>query len=82
MAGWMAMLVAMTVFGGAMALALMAIWSTVAPQWRRVARLAAGQVETPFQPLADLALAERRIAVRRWAAATLPVDPRRLRAAA
>ncbi len=75
-------LVSMAVFTGAMALALMAIWSTVAPQWRRIARLAMGNVEQPFQPLADLALAERRIAVRRWAAAPVPVPIRRLRAAA
>lgn len=78
----MAGLVAMTVFTGAMTLALMAIWSTVAPQWRRIARLAAGHVEAPFHPLAGLARAEHRIAVRRWASAPLPLDPRRLRAAA
>lgn len=75
-------LVAMTVFTGAMALALAAIWSTVAPEWRRIARLAAGHVEQPFQPLAGLAQAERRIAVRRWAAAPVPVPIRQLRAAA
>ena len=75
-------LVAMAVFTGAMALALMAIWSTVAPQWHRIARLAAGHVEQPFQPLASLAHAERRIAVRRWAAAPVPAPLRRLRAAA
>jgi cytochrome c551/c552 len=74
-------LVALVVFSGAMALAVMAIWSTVAPQWRRIARLAAGHVEQPFQPLGQLAQAERRIAVRRWAAAPLPAAVRRLRAA-
>jgi hypothetical protein len=78
----MAGLVAMTVFAGAMALALAAIWTTVAPEWRRVLRLAAGHVEQPFQPLAQLAVAERRIAVRRWAAAPVPAPIRRLRAAA
>lgn len=78
----MAGLVAMTVLTGAMALALMAIWSTVAPQWRRIVRLAAGRVEAPVQPLADLARAECRIAVRRWAAAPVPVDPHRRRAVA
>jgi hypothetical protein len=56
------------VFVGAMALALGTIWSTVAPQWRRIARLAAGHVEQPFHPLETLARAERRIAVRRWSA--------------
>lgn len=57
------------VFIGAMALAAMVIWLSVAPQWRRIARLAFGHVEQPFQPLGALALAERRIAVRRWASA-------------
>ena len=74
--------VAMVVFTGAMALALAAIWSTVAPQWRRIARLAAGNVEMPFQPLAGLAQAERWIAVRRWAGAPLPATLPRMRAAA
>lgn len=60
-------LVAMVVFTGAMSLALMALWSTIAPQWRRILRLAAGHVEQPFQPLADLAKAERRITINRWA---------------
>ena len=78
----MAGLVAMVVFTGAMALALMAIWLTVAPQWRRIAQLAAGHAEQPFQPLEVLARAEHRIAVRRWAAAPVPVGLRRLRAAA
>ena len=74
-------LLQMTVFVGALALALAAIWTTVAPEWRRVLRLAAGHVEAPFQPLAQLAHAERRIAVRRWAAAPVPAAIRRLRAA-
>ena len=75
-------LVSGAVFAGAMALALAAIWSTVAPEWRRIARLAAGQVEKPFQPLGTLAQAERRTAVRRWAAIPVPAAVRRLRAAA
>ena len=74
-------LVSMLVFASAMALALGVIWSTVAPEWRRIARLAAGHMDEPFQPLAGLARAERRIAVRRWAAAPLPASLRRLRAA-
>lgn len=57
------------VFLGAMAFAVAAMWLTIAPQWRRVRDLAMGRVEQPFRPLATLALAERRIAVRRWAAA-------------
>ena len=79
-------LVAIAIFSGAMALALGVIWSTVAPEWRRIAQLAAGGVEQPFQPLGSLALAERRIAVRRWAGQNGPVlapaPVRRLRAAA
>lgn len=75
-------LVAMAVFTGAMALALMAIWATVAPQWRRIARLAVGHVEQPFLPLESLALAERRIAIRRWASVPVPAPIRSLRAAA
>lgn len=81
MTGLVAMTVAMIVFGGAMALALMAIWTTIAPQWRRIARLAAGHVEQPFYPLGQLAQAERRIAIRRWAAAPVPAAVRRLRVA-
>jgi hypothetical protein len=73
------------VFVGALGLALAVIWTSVAPQWRRIARLAAGRVEEPFAPLASLAMAERRIAVRRWAATPVPaaalVPARRLRAA-
>lgn len=60
-------LLSVTVFSGAMALAAMSLWSSVAPHWRRIVRLAAGHVEQPFMPLADLARAERRIAVNRWA---------------
>ena len=67
------------IFIGAMALALGAIWATIAPQWRRIISLATGHVERPFNPLEQLARAERRIAVRRWAAA--PVPARQLRAA-
>lgn len=76
-------LAAVSVFTGAMALAVAAIWSTVAPQWRRIAALAAGRIEQPFQPLADLAQAERHIALRGWATAPVAVrTPRhRLRAA-
>ena len=65
---------------GAMALAMTAIWVSIAPQWRRILRLAAGHVEQPFQPLEALALAERRIAVKRWAATPAPAV--RMRAAA
>ncbi|WP_425229694.1 hypothetical protein [Sphingomonas sp.] len=67
------------VFTGAMALASAAIWVSIAPQWRRIVRLAAGNPDQPFQPLANLARAEHRIAVRRWAAATSPVAVRVVR---
>lgn len=71
------------VFIGAMALAVSVIWLTIAPQWRRIARLAMGRVEQPFQPLGALARAERRIAVNRWASApTTQLMSVRLRAAA
>lgn len=75
-------LMAVAVFSGAMALASLAIWWTIAPQWSRIARLARGHVEQPFQPLEVLANAERRIAVRRWAAASAPVPLRRSYASA
>lgn len=78
----MAGLAAMAVFSGAMAMAIAAIWSTVGPEWRRIARLAIGQVEEPFRPLAGLARAEQRIAVKRWAASPIPAPISRLRAAA
>ena len=65
------------IFSGAMALASLAIWLTIAPQWNRIVRLALGEVEQPFQPLQALASAERRIAVRRWAATPIPAPARR-----
>ena len=69
------------VFAGAMAMAVATIWVSIAPHWRRIARLAGGHVEQPFHPLETLARAERRIAVRRWAAVPVPASLRRLRAA-
>ena len=66
-------MISILVFTGAMALACAVMWVTVAPQWRRIARLASGQVEQSFDPLEQLARAERRIAVRRWATAPTPV---------
>ncbi len=60
-------LVSILVFAGAFALSVGIIASAVGPQWRRIARLATGQVDEQFAPLGQLALAERRIAVRRWA---------------
>lgn len=70
------------VFAGAFGTALAVIVAMVAPQWRRILRLAMGHVEQDFAPLSTLARAERRIAVRRWAAAPIPPAMRRLREAA
>ena len=70
------------VFAGAFAVAGMMIVSAIAPQWDRIVRLAMGNVEPAFQPLRTLAVAERRIAVRRWASTSAPVPARRWNAAA
>lgn len=74
--------VSVLVFVGAFLAAAGVIAATVAPQWRRIVSLAAGNVEPAFSPLSQLASAERRIAVRRWASAPVPAGVRRLRAAA
>lgn len=60
------------VFSGAAAASGATIWAMVAPQWQRIARLATGRVEEDYAPLAELVRAERRIAVRRWAASSRP----------
>ena len=65
------------VFASAFAVAVMVIVSSIAPQWRRIMRLAAGHIEPSFQPLQTLALAERRIAVRRRVSASMPTGLRR-----
>lgn len=70
------------IFTGAFLLSVAVIAASVAPQWRRIARLAAGHVEPSFQPLAQVAAAERRIRVNRWASAPVPQPIRRLREAA
>ena len=75
----MMMVLSVVIFMGAFAAAVTAIALSVAPHWRRIVRLATGQVEQPFAPLSALALAERRIAVRRWAT---PAPASRMRAAA
>lgn len=73
------------VFSGAFTAATGVMVLTVGPQWRRVVRLAMGHVEPSFAPLATLATAERRIAIRRWASipapASVPAAARQLRAA-
>ncbi len=60
-------------FSGAAAVAGGAIYTSVAPQWRRILSLAAGNPEIAFAPLTQLVQAERRIAVRRWSAASRPM---------
>ena len=67
------------VFTGAFVLSAGVIAASIAPQWHRIARLATGHIEPAFAPLAELAGAERRIAVRRWASAPVPQPMRRLR---
>jgi len=69
------------IFAGALATSIGVIAAMIAPQWRRIASLATGHLEPSFTPLRTLAIAERRIAVRRWAAAPAPVAGR-MRAAA
>ena len=70
------------VFAGAFAVAGTTIVTSLAPQWNRIVRLALGNVEPAFQPLRTLAVAERRIAVRRWASTSAQVPARRWNAAA
>ena len=74
--------VSILVFAGAFALSAGVIAMAVGPQWRRIVSLAIGRTEQSFAPLQQLALAERRIAVRRWASAPLPAPLRRLHEAA
>lgn len=69
-------------FSAALMASVAAIAMTIAPQWRRILSLASGKIETSFAPLRQLAHAERRIAVRRWAAAPVPAPIRRMRGAA
>lgn len=57
------------VFGGAMAIAIYALVLTVRPQATRIIAILRGhRPPTRFEPLSALVRAERRIAVRRWAA--------------
>ncbi|MET4896745.1 hypothetical protein RN629_06160 [Sphingomonadaceae bacterium jetA1] len=75
--------VSVLIFTGALGAAIATIAMMIAPQWRRILYLATGHVEPAFTPLATLAVAERRIAVRRWSAGSPPhVVLHRRRAAA
>lgn len=78
----MVAVMSMLVFAGAFGLSAAVIALAVGPQWRRIVRLAMGQVETGYAPLHRLALAERRIAVRRWASNPVPAPLRRMHEAA
>ena len=75
----MMMMISALVFVSAMMAASMTLWLTVAPQWRRVLRLASGQVEQPCY-LSERR-AGRRIVVRSWAPVPVPAPIRRLHAA-
>ena len=66
--------VASLAFSGAAAVAGGTIYTSVAPQWWRILRLASGRPETAFAPLTQLVQAERRIAVRRWSATSRPAS--------
>jgi hypothetical protein len=77
----MVAVLSMMVFGGAFAASVAIIASSIAPQWRRILSLAAGNPEPSFAPFEMLVTAEQRITVRRWAATPAPA-PIRLRAVA
>lgn len=78
----MVAILSVLVFAGAFATSAAVIAAMVAPQWRRILSLATGHVEQSFTPLKTLAIAERRIAIRRWATAPVPAAMNRMRAAA
>lgn len=67
------------IFAGAFAVAAYAMAVTVAPNLSRIGDALAGRAPQ-FAPLGALVLAERRIAVRRWASG--PAAPARWREAA
>ena len=71
----MMIVVSVLVFTGALVAAIATIVMMIAPQWRRILHLATGHVEPAFTPLATLVVAERRIAVRRWAAGSPALSP-------
>lgn len=64
----MVTVVAVALFGGALAVAGYALLATVLPYADRIGAVLRGDAPTArFEPLASLVQAERRIAVRRWA---------------
>lgn len=78
--------ISILIFSGAFVASAAVIALAVGPQWRRIVRLAMGDIEPAFAPLATLATAERHIAVRRWALAPASTSasalPHRLRVVA
>ncbi len=78
----MVAVISFIVFAGALASSIGVIAAMVAPQWHRIVSLAMGRRETTFAPLAVLAVAERRIMVRGWAAQPVPAAFSRMREAA
>ncbi|MEH3037157.1 MAG: hypothetical protein PGN23_11830 [Sphingomonas adhaesiva] len=74
--------VAIVIFGAALATAGYALAATVLPSTGKIVAALRGQPQqTRFEPLASLVRAERRIAVRRWAAAPARPSQRRREAA-
>lgn len=59
-------------FGGAAATAGYALWTTIVPNGEKIMNALTGRPHARFAPLATLARAERRIAVRRWAGTSMP----------
>lgn len=76
-------MMAILVFGGALAVVGYAFAVTIAPQTGRILAVLRGQPATGrFEPLSTLVRAERRIAVRRWAAGSTLAPAYRRREAA
>ena len=75
-------MMALLVFGGALATAIYAIAATIGPRFGQIADVLYGRRQPRFQPLATLVRAERHIAVRRWAAAPAGRSTYRVREAA
>lgn len=75
-------LISLGVFAGTLGVSIFAIAATVAPRADRIMAALLGRPQSQRAPLAQLVLAERRIAVRRWAAQPRPAATIRTRAAA
>lgn len=74
--------VAIVIFGAALATAGYAIAGTILPSAGKIVAALRGEPQyARFEPLASLVQAERRIAVRRWAAAPVRPTQRRREAA-